>query len=103
MTNLATPEEICNPASMRPLIGIELDDKSKARDGFVEQVFDAAGLPLFRVRMRRQYSVEDPRNLSVHTLGSPMQSQERILRSAGGRQSQRCDCVLRCGSPMALM
>lgn len=48
---------------MRPLVGIELDDKSherldrKARDEFVDQVFAAAKLPLVHVSAKRTYAV----------------------------------------------
>jgi hypothetical protein len=41
---------LCDPASMRPLLGVELDDAShqcpdrQNRDVFVDQVFAAAGL-----------------------------------------------------------
>lgn len=52
---------ICEPATLRPLCGVELDDKSHrradrvARDRFVEGVFAAAGLPLVRVPAARGY------------------------------------------------
>ena len=50
----------------RPIIGIELDDKSheaeerKARDGLVDSVFASAGLPLLHVPAKQAY---DPREL----------------------------------------
>jgi hypothetical protein len=59
---------LCDPQSMRPLVGIELDDAShqrpsrQERDRFVEQVFAAAGLPLLREPARVSYS---PRQLSA--------------------------------------
>lgn len=43
---------LCDPTTMRPLMGIELDDKSnqredrKERDRLINGVFEAAGLPL---------------------------------------------------------
>jgi hypothetical protein len=43
---------LCDPAVLRPLIAIELDDKShqradrRARDAFVDEVFRAARLPI---------------------------------------------------------
>ena len=55
---------LCDPATMRPLAGIELDDASHARpdrqerDAFVEQVFEAAGLPLVRFPAQRAYVLE---------------------------------------------
>jgi hypothetical protein len=54
---------LCDPKTMRPLAGIELDDKShdredrQKRDVFVEGVFAAAKLPLIRVLVRSGYEV----------------------------------------------
>jgi len=56
---------LCDPQSMRPLLGIELDDTShrratrQERDRFVEQVFAAAGLPLQRVPVRGSYNIRE--------------------------------------------
>jgi hypothetical protein len=56
---------LCDPQTMRPLAGVELDDKSheradrKQRDGFVEGVFTAAGLDLLRVRVQRSYQPQE--------------------------------------------
>lgn len=53
---------LCDPATMKPRCGIELDDSSHARrdrqdrDEFVDQVFQAAGLPLVRVPAQSAYS-----------------------------------------------
>lgn len=54
---------VCDGASLRPLCGIELDDAShereerRSRDEFVEQLFQATGLPLLRFRAARSYNV----------------------------------------------
>jgi predicted RNA-binding Zn-ribbon protein involved in translation (DUF1610 family) len=54
---------LCEPETMRPVLAIELDDAShqragrQARDAFVEGVFAAGGLPLYRVPGRRAYQV----------------------------------------------
>lgn len=56
---------ICDPTSMKPLCGIELDDSSHARqdrqtrDEFVDRVFDVAGLPLVRIPASRGYSPQE--------------------------------------------
>ncbi|TVR18354.1 MAG: DUF2726 domain-containing protein [Anaerolineaceae bacterium] len=56
---------ICDPMTMRPLIGIELDDKShrrkdrQSRDAFVDNVFGVAGLPLLHVAVQRSYAPKD--------------------------------------------
>ena len=52
---------LCDPVTMRPLVGIELDDRShqredrQVRDAFVDKVFAAAHLPLLHVPVRRAY------------------------------------------------
>lgn len=52
---------ICDALTMKPLLGIELDDASHARqdrlerDVFVNLVFQAAGLPILHVRAARGY------------------------------------------------
>lgn len=49
----------------RPMLGIELDDAShqrpdrKARDGFVDEVFAAARLPLVHIPAQRTYSAQE--------------------------------------------
>lgn len=56
---------LCDPATMRPRMGIELDDQSherqdrRERDEIVNEVFAVAGLPLARIPVRRQYSVAE--------------------------------------------
>jgi hypothetical protein len=53
---------LCDPTTLKPRLGIELDDSShgrrdrRDRDGFVEQVFEAAGLPLLRVPALAAYN-----------------------------------------------
>jgi hypothetical protein len=56
---------LCDPTTMRPLAGIELDDAShkadarQERDAFVEEVFEAACLPLLRFPARSTYAPAD--------------------------------------------
>ncbi|MFO7955751.1 MAG: DUF2726 domain-containing protein [Candidatus Brocadiia bacterium] len=58
---------VCDPDTMRPLLGIELDDSShrskraRQRDAFEDEVFKAAGLPLVRIPQKRAYN---PRSLA---------------------------------------
>jgi hypothetical protein len=53
---------VCDSVTMKPLLGIELDDSShlrtdrQERDEFVEKVFQAAQLPLLRVPVQREYN-----------------------------------------------
>jgi very-short-patch-repair endonuclease len=55
---------ICEAATMRPLLAVELDDASHdradrvARDAFVDRVFEAAGLPILHVRFAWAYQPE---------------------------------------------
>ncbi len=54
---------LCDPMTMRPLLGLELDDSShnrasrQDRDRFVDEVFKTAGLPLGHVRVHASYDV----------------------------------------------
>lgn len=60
---------VCHPKTMRPLAGVELDDRSHAaphrqeRDVFVDRVFQDAGLPLVRIVARRSYNLAEVRAL----------------------------------------
>lgn len=53
---------LCESTTMRPVLGIELNDRSherperKARDELVDGVFAAASLPLLRVPARQGYA-----------------------------------------------
>jgi predicted RNA-binding Zn-ribbon protein involved in translation (DUF1610 family) len=53
---------LCDPKTVRPILGIELDDKShqrpdrQERDEFVQNVFSAAKLPLVRIPVKRAYT-----------------------------------------------
>ncbi len=52
---------LCDPRTLRPLVALELDDRSHRRpdrlerDAFVDRVFADAGLPLVHVPARRSY------------------------------------------------
>jgi len=82
---------LCDPRTMVPLAGVELDDKShqrsdrKERDGFVEGVFAAAGLTLLCVRVQRGYQAQEIRTLLDGVLpvdsdeGEPATIQPAIL------------------------
>lgn len=56
---------VCDADTMKPLLGIELDDashrreKRQKRDAFVEKVFQAAQLPLLRFPVRREYNTRE--------------------------------------------
>lgn len=56
---------VCDPQTMKPLYGIELDDQSHQnadriqRDAFVEKLFSEAGLPLLRFPAKATYNLAD--------------------------------------------
>ena len=56
---------VCELGTMRPVTGVELDDRSHARadrqmrDDFVDKVFESAGLPLVRFATQFGYSPSD--------------------------------------------
>lgn len=76
---------LCDPQTMTPLAGVELDDKShqradrKARDSLVEDVFAAAGLELLRVPVKRGYQHQELAALIENVL--PSISAEDVLLS----------------------
>jgi len=60
---------LCDPKTMRPIMGVELDDKShlrqdrQERDEFVKNLFLAAKLPLARIPVKFSYSVAELNSL----------------------------------------
>jgi len=71
---------LCESVTMRPMLGIELDDRSherperKTRDELVEGVFKAAGLPLLRVPVRQGYAPDELVALIQPFFGAPVPS-----------------------------
>jgi hypothetical protein len=53
---------LCNPQTIKPIVGIELDDEGhqqrdrKERDKFIKKVFEAAGLPLVHIPVQPRYN-----------------------------------------------
>lgn len=60
---------LCDPGSLVPVVCIELDDPSHnrpdriERDKFVNDAFDAAGLPLLRIETQAAYRAREIREL----------------------------------------
>ncbi len=56
---------LCDPQTMQPILGLELDDAShnrpdrQARDAFVNKTFETANLPLLRFPARRTYNTRE--------------------------------------------
>ena len=102
---------LCNSTTMRPLVGIELDDRSheaskrQERDRFVDRVFETAGLPLVRVPLRSGYSVNELRSvLAPHVQldqeaagGSADPVEREVVTTDATGQAPPCP---KCGVPM---
>ncbi len=56
---------LCNPQTIKPLVGIELDDEGhqqrgrKDRDEFIKKVFEVAGLPLIHIPVQPRYNAHE--------------------------------------------
>ncbi len=95
---------LCHVDTMRPLLGIELDDAGHQRadrverDQFVDQVFQAAGLPLVRVPAKVGY---DPKaiaaQLAPHLGGPPAVATTSSPSLTQANQPPICQ---KCGVPM---
>lgn len=97
---------LCDPQTLRPRTGLELDDAShqrsdrQARDVFVERVFAAANIPLVRVPVRRSYSVSEVRALIDPHLVTPDVTSSRS-EAPSAQRSAPPPCP-KCGVEMIL-
>ncbi|MCL4266065.1 MAG: DUF2726 domain-containing protein [Anaerolineae bacterium] len=98
---------LCDPNTLRPLLGIELDDSShnrsdrQQRDQFVDGVFAAAGLPLVHVRVSHSYSPDKLRAFLRRTaaLDNGAESARPDKTEEKGTAVPHCP---ECGAPMVL-
>jgi predicted RNA-binding Zn-ribbon protein involved in translation (DUF1610 family) len=96
---------LCDPTAVRPIVGIELDDKShqrqdrKERDEFVEKVFQAAKLPLVRVPAKRAYTAAE-----LDALLKPYSKKaDEVIATKEPEKEKKADpCCPKCGSEMIL-
>ncbi len=98
---------LCDPKSLRPVVGVELDDAShrradrQERDEFVDRVFEAAELPLVHVPVRSSYSISELTTLLAphfsHLLALPVAQPTKSVADTG--TTPVCD---KCGIPMVL-
>ncbi len=94
---------LCNPKTLKPILGIELDDKShqradrQERDDFVNHVFEAAQFPLLHVSVQRGYSQTELKSkISSYLSGKPIENEQpKQVQEV----SPRCP---KCGSEMVL-
>jgi len=94
---------LCNPITLKPILGIELDDKShqradrQERDDFVNNVFAVAKLPLVHISVQRGYSQSELKSkLSAYISGTQIINEQPEQVQAS---SPRCP---KCGSEMVL-
>lgn len=102
---------LCDSVTLRPILGIELDDKShqradrQERDAFVDEVFSAAGLPLLHVPVKRAYTLESVTQQLLpyleKTAISPDISPPPIVESRAETTTSAPRCP-KCGSEMIL-
>ena len=93
---------LCEPTSMKPILGVELDDASHARrdrqdrDQFVDQVFETAGLPLLRIRAAAGYSPQNIADLVRQAIVGRAVSDKAVTHQGG---TPICP---KCGTPMVM-
>jgi hypothetical protein len=100
---------VCDSVTMKPLFGVELDDSShnrdnrQERDQFLEEVCKAAGFPLVRFPVQREYNTKEIADRlepllkdNVGTAAIPV-SQQETSQAAGS--APLCP---KCGIPMVL-
>lgn len=97
---------LCAPDTMQPLVGIELDDKShqradrQERDVFVDAVFEAAGLPLLHIPVKRTYSVSElEAMLAPHLPATPTPLVASAPPAPSVAPTKTCP---KCGKPMVM-
>jgi len=107
---------LCELKTVRPMLGIELDDashrktKREERDQFVEQVFAAAGLPLARVSVQAQYNTRELEAYLRHTMEvattakvpGPSEHVETTAPPTGSGSPASPPACPKCGAPMIL-
>lgn len=98
---------LCEPKTLRPIVGLELDDKShdrserQVRDQLVEGVFDAAGLPLVRFAVKCGYAPSEVEAQIRQYLTLPTVVSIESLKPAT-TSSDPCPICPKCGSRMIL-
>jgi len=97
---------LCDPKTVKPLLGIELEDKShqkreiKERDKFVEMVYKAAKLPLVRIPVRRSYLTSELDSLLSQHIG--LNKVEMPIHSVNNEDQSSAPSCPKCGNEMVL-
>ncbi|MFP4346417.1 MAG: DUF2726 domain-containing protein, partial [Anaerolineales bacterium] len=93
---------LCDPQTMEPLAGVELDDAShrrsdrQERDAFVDGVFEVAGVPLVHVPAQAGYAL---REVTARLEGVGVLAAESPARVNDRSDPPQCPS---CGIPMVL-
>lgn len=105
---------LCTPSTMKPVVGIELDDAShnqpsrQQRDEFVDKVFLTAGLPLLHMPVQREYNSREisTRLAQLFKTGTNTSASTATNASAqpstNARQVVSAPLCPKCGIPMVL-
>jgi hypothetical protein len=97
----------CDPSTMKPIFGVELDDSShqqsnrQERDDFVERVCKSAGFPLLRVPVQREYNSRDIA-AQIKSLFTEKGVEAVPSQSVNNTQSSSIPLCPKCGIPMVL-
>jgi len=98
---------VCDATTMQPVLGIELDDASHQRsdrgkrDKFVEQVFQAADLPLLRMPVRQAYSSRELEDLVAPFLKT-RESAPALAQPVVNSTVSSTPLCPKCGIPMVV-
>ena len=98
---------LCDPKTLNPIAGIELDDVShnradrKERDNFVNSVFETVALPLVHVAARSSYGAAELTELLAPHFNDLLEAVEE-LPSAEDTDEQSVPTCGKCGVPMVL-
>jgi very-short-patch-repair endonuclease len=100
---------ICDSVTMKPLLGVELDDAShqrddrQERDEFLEEVCKVAGFPLLRIPVQREYNTreisERVEPLLKDKVGVPV---TLSFQSETAQKTVSIPLCPKCGIPMVL-
>lgn len=94
---------VCHPRTMKPQFGVELDDKSHGRsdrverDEFVNEVFQAAGLPLIRKPAKAAY---EPQALAAELSSYFAEHVATVAPTPVALSSTSSPICSKCGVPM---
>ncbi len=99
---------LCAPRTLKPVFAIELDDSSHARpdrqerDAFVEEVFEAAKLPLVRIPARPAYNTQELIALFQAAMQREPASKPTDQQPVDASMQGKPPFCPKCGVPMVL-